>query len=351
MNFQLFTILWNKIGKTVGIVFLVGLALTLLVEVIKSGISLKAFGDAVLHIGMAFMIAGVVGICVEWTEFEKLVEDRIVGILFGDEYSDILSDNDLKDMNIKAMNAIGKKCVSNPDYEYHDFTRTIGRDILARIGDIYRKGFTNLIHLHRLTREEKVGLSADALNREDMVRISSITKYYLVVPQTQDEHEFTLDFSYKCFGPNELLRQFKFEVFVNDVELNETHGKKPTSQYLKINEESLEFKFELTLKSELLLKNDGNDEDRSTVGFEPAIEYRRVSYEYDPGSLNSYMGELTHQINVTFSGEEANIEFFGFPSNRVPTRIGNVVSVNYPDWGLAQDGYFISWQRRKPQLS
>ncbi len=351
MNLKLFAKLWRKIGKTVAIVFLIGLLLTLFVDVIKQGISVDALCSAVSHIGMALMIAGVVGICIELTEFQDLIEKRITRILFGDEYVDILSPNDLKDKSVQVMNAIGKKSVTNPDYEYQDFTRTIGRDLLDTIGTIYRKGFTNVIYFQILKDNEKAahGASPETLSGDDIVCIDNKTKYFLEVPHQNDEQTFNISVSYKCFGPSELLRKFKFDVFVNDVPLDEIHGKKPTSEYCKVNGESLEFDFQLTLKPDQSLRNASNEEEKVLVGFEPAIEYRRVSYEYDPGSLNNYMGMLTHQINVIFSSREEvkpNIEFFGFNSSPVPTRMGNLVSVNNPDWGLAEDGYFISWQRK-----
>lgn len=113
------------------------------------------------------------------------------------------------------------------------------------------------------------------------------------------------------------------------------------------DKESLSFDYERDLMSYEKFINDV--EEYAAVGYDPKIEYKRVSYQYDPRSLNSYLDILTNQVEVTFSSREEvmpKAEFFGLSVNTTKGT-DNLASISNPDWGLREDGYFISWQKKK----
>lgn len=341
--------LFKKFWGMIGIIFLSGLVLILFADAVnKYSIPVGSF---LAHVGIALIISAIIGICLEVSEFQEFLEKRIIGILFGDEYIQLVNTDSLLEMNLKAMNALGKKRVTNPDYNYQNYVTVIGRSILDNIGTIYRKGFIEVIDFRVLKPEEITKLVGDhnALKDADIVCINSTTKFLFVIPNQNDEEEFQLECSYKCSAPVELLNKFKFEVLVNDIIITDVDGQLLTSNYVNTNGESLAFDFKHSLSPNDILK-DGTKEG-TKVGYEPSIEYRRVSYQYDPGSLNGYMNTLTHQIDINFSSREEvmpNAEFFGFSVYTPIKKTGNFVSINNPDWGLPEDGYFISWQRKKP---
>jgi hypothetical protein len=366
-------ILWGPIG----IIFLLGVVLSCVAELIQTGLTLLSVSGVLQHFGIALIISAVVGICLEITAFKDFLEQRIIGILFGDDFTKLVSDNNLVDMNIKAMNALGNKRITNTDYNYQDFVRAIGRELLDTIAKIYRKGYREVIKLRVLDIDEIKELNVDpSIIRTDVdiVRIESNVEFSFVVPNKDGEHSFPIKSSYKCYAPSELLDKFEFEILANGAIIVHVEGRPSGNTYVTRDGESQSLEWD---KGSLFLTRDGeklsltreteslsfdyyrdlmsyekfsNDINEYTeVTYEPKIEYKRVSYQYDPRSLNSYLDILTNQVEVTFSSREEvmpKAEFFGLSVNTTKGT-DNLASISNPDWGLPEDGYFISWQQKK----
>ncbi len=331
---------------TIGIIFSLGIVLAFSAEWIRTGFSIDSLSKFVEHLGIALIISAVVGICLEITEFKDLLEHRIIGILFGDDFIKLAATNHLVDMNIKAMNALGTKRVTNSDYNYRDFVKAIGGGVLDTIGNLYRKGYSEVIELKVLRPDEvkELGVDPDKLRTDvDIVYIKSTISFLFVVPNKEGEQSFPLKGTYKCSAPSELLDKFKFDIFVNDAKLTGFD----VNKHLTKDSDSLLFDYSHTIMSYEHFTNDSQED--IEVSFEPKIEYIMESYQYDPRSLNRYLDILTNQIDVIFSSREEvmpKAEFFGFSGNTTKGT-DNLASINNSDWGLPDAGYFISWQRKK----
>jgi len=312
-----------------------GLALTCWAD--KIGVH-RPWPSLMSNFGTALMIASIIGIFLEITEFKRYFEDRIVNILIKDDHIKSLNEDRLIELNLRTMKCIANLNISNLEYEYDDFVKKIQDGVLLEnLGKIYRKDFQQIIHYSRLKKDEiqELGAIPDELNGK-LFRIRTTTRFQLIAPN--EDEEFDLD----CGGDELTLipgldpsSQISFELWINDDKVDIDIAK-----HIKTNEKTLSFKFVHKVKF------------KAAASFTASIEYKKEKYLYDEpsGRINDSMNTLTHGANIHFSSREelefVDAEFYGLTGYSKPAKTDNSISIDYSDWALPEDGYFIYWREK-----
>ena len=306
------------------------------------------WSNVMSHFGEALVIASIIGFFLDISEVKDFMEKRIANILFGKEYIESVNRDRLITLSGIAMNGIGAIEVNNDAYDFNDFvTRIIDNVVLENIGQIYRKDFNETIHYSILKPDEIENrtISDGYDNTRDVVHVTTTTRFQLIAPREDEDQTF--DLSNCCSYEIELIPwfkdQFTFDLTVDGKKVNiesdkwiktkSVHGSTPQRNIL-----FFECKYDVRFKSE--------------HGFTTSIEYTRDTYQYAlPGRLKSNMNTLTKGATILFSSRnelELDAEFFGLSGYNKPSITPNSISMQYNDWALPEDGYFISWQAKKP---
>ncbi|MGO9372533.1 MAG: hypothetical protein ACLQBD_10605 [Syntrophobacteraceae bacterium] len=321
----------------------IGLVLTCLAD--KIGEHWWPLSSGMSHFGSALIIASIIAYLLELTAVRDFIETSIVNILFKDEAIKSMNLERLIDLNFSTMKAIGKLNTGNPLYEYSDFVTQIQSLMLENIGAIYRKDLSETIHYSLLTSDEKEKLNIDG----NVVRITRTTKFKLIAPFETEGQEFTLPFNYELNHIPGLAanKQLSLSLAINlggdntdgisyieniDVDIN---------QYINKDGSSFCYQYKNIFKYQ--------------ASFSAYIEYTTQEYQYElPGHLKSSMNLLTHGATIHFASRDElaliDAEFFGLTGYSSPVTTPNSISIQYSDWALPEDGYFISWQKKPPEL-
>jgi len=322
----------SKARWIIAVIFSVGVILMLFGELIKIKLQYEFVPQVLIHLGMALVISSIIGLFLELTEIKDFFERRLVGILSGDEFIKLVSEDKLVDYNVTTIRGIGSKRVTNPLYDYHDFATTIGYDILSNVGQVYRKDYYETVDYRILNEEEtrELGLNRESLTKVP-AKIVSSTRYQLISPSSEKEQEFLITCSYRAsripgFEPKQ---QLGFEISIDGEDININPEK-----FITVNDKEISFDFEHNLK----------------FTSSSWVSYKLTSLEYElGGSFPNYMDCLTQGATVHFSSREPlelNAEIFGMTANYTPPSItSNSVSIHNPSWVLPGHGYFITWEK------
>lgn len=318
-----------------------GLVLTCVAD--KIGEHWWPLSSGMSHFGLALIMSSIIAYLLEITAVRDFIENSIVNILFKDEAIKAMNRERLIDLNFSAMKAIGKLDTGNPLHEYSDFVTQVQSLMLQNIGAIYRKELSETIHYSLLTSDEKVKLNIDS----NVVRIRRTTKFKLIAPFETEGQEFTLPFNYELdhipgLAANE---QLSLHLTINlggddtddisDIETMDVD----INKYINKDGSSFCYQYKNIFKSQ--------------ASFSAYIEYTTQEYQYElPGHLKSSMNLLTHGVTIHFASRDElaliDAEFFGLAGYSSPVTTPNSISIQYSDWALPEDGYFISWQKKTP---
>ena len=317
----------------IGCFFVVGLAITFF------GFWLDS--QFFTHLGMAFIIASIVGIFLEITEVKKFFEERLAEVLIKDDYLKSLDKDKLTTLIYETLKSIGKE-INNPAYEYGDFVDNIQGDVMNNIGETYRKNFRQTIDYSILEPEEiEAILEANPNDLDGIVCIKTTTRFHLIAPTQKEDQIFQYDFSYELDLINNLeqKKHTSFKLWIDDNEIDNINF----DECLKLNDKILSFKYLHDVRF-------SSKEDNS---FTALIEFEKVEYKFDLfGRLKSNMNYLTHGANIHFSSKhelELDAEFYGISGewDNEPNKTNNFISIDCNGWAFPQHGYFIYWQKKR----
>ncbi len=319
------TIRWIAIA-----LFVIGICLILTSEYIDEHL-LKTI---VSHIGVAFVVASIIGLIIELTEIKDFFENRILNIVTGKKFIEILSDKKLEELNHEIMKKMIQNKVDNDKYDFYSFPHTITTDILSQIGGVYREDNSDTIEYHVLTPQEIEQIFNEQEVREnEIARITYTARFYLVSPKENEEieHEIIEYWYVKKIPSINKNNHFEIKLIVD----GDT----------------------ISLNKDEFIKEEG---DNMTLDLSYKIKFKKgisvlietIMYEYGKtGNIASYMEDLTKDINVHFSSDlqlDIDAEIFGLSAKYYdPSITSNAASINYPGWMLPGHGYSISWTEKK----
>ena len=91
--------------------FLCGVVFILIGEILSLKYGIKTLAQVIVHVGIAFIIAGIIGCFLELTEIKEFFEKRLAGILAGDDFMQMVSEDTLYQLNYKTMIGLATKCL------------------------------------------------------------------------------------------------------------------------------------------------------------------------------------------------------------------------------------------------
>ncbi len=310
--------------------FLFGVVLMLVAESYLMNGS-RFFASMVSNVGMAVMIASIVGFIVEFTEMKNFFEERLKHILKGEEFVSSLTEEKLKEYNLMVMRRIIQSKISNPGYDYNSLPQVITDGILSGVGGVYRDDYHETVEYNILQEKEKEDLALDssAISKE-IVKMTANIRFHLIAPKEKEDVEYVLPYVWHVKKIPGLDKNSHC-----DLSLLVDGESRPVQkeEFIEETENEVLMKFKLPIKF-----NTG-----------ASIELRAVIYEYgNSGSLASRVETLTHNVNVHFSSDrplEFSTEIFGMSGICSPPSITrNAVSIRFPGWLLPGHGYYVSWQ-------
>lgn len=328
---------FDKAKYFIALVAALGIVCVLVSELRNPEIAaLSSLVDALFqHVGVALLIAAVVGLMLELSEIKEFFESRVMGILSGNEFIDIVNEKQLINLNVCTTRGIGRRRTTNPEYEYEDFAKTIGNEIIEVIGKPYRKDALETIDYVFLTKTETemLGIKLDSSDVR-VVKIVQTSRYQIINPETGVEipHTFGWEWWVQPLPGLDPKKQFSIEITINGVRENVV-----IANELTINEKTIDLNFLKTVP----------------VTDSAWIEAKLTTLEWDlRGSFNSAFPELTHKASVHFSSNEPmelDADILGItPRQSDPSIASTSVSMQYPGWLLPGHSYHISWQKKDP---
>lgn len=311
------------IGATIGVLGLGMMVAGLLVE------PYFHFGSQFLvHLGVAFIVATIIGGIIEIGEFKEFFERRLIGILTGKELIDLLDEKHLLKLYGDIVRGIARRTVTNPMHDYEDYISAVCDPLLAYANLRHRKNQGETIHYAILTEAELQALGVDIKHHGKVGRTEVKLRYMIVSPKQfeQDIDEFGWNWWVNEVPGLPLEKHYHFSLTVDGKTIFPQ-----TSEPIKRVHGIVEFDVDEKLPFQ------------SSAWIEAKMTY----YEFGIQSVfQSTFGALTHNATVHFASREPLELFarmFGVTDDLPePSIAGNSVSIQYPGWILPDHGYYIS---------
>jgi hypothetical protein len=278
------------------------------------------------------MIAGIINLILELTEMKTFFEERLGNILTSNDFLELLDESKLNDYIMASMQQLlGKRATSN----YRDYIgvpRTIIRDILPGLNDVYCEDYNDstefiLLKSHEI---EALQLKPDI----SVAKIINTVTYDLIAPHEEQEIKTTVRYYYDVketdFLPPD--QQFQLRLFLTHPDQDEQEEKLSLEKYLE-NEEGIT---SLNLSYETNFKNYLHCRIECTILTSPPPTHRLV-----------YMKYPTRNVTVNFASNiplKPTGEIYGIvPDYNEPFEKDHALTLRYPGWMLKDQGYFIKW--------
>jgi hypothetical protein len=337
-----------------GFLFFFGLATILIGEYsvdLLPFVIVEFWKSVTIHIGTAFMVAAIVGLVIEFTEYTDFFEKRLSSVLtgntfaaffgknlsavlMGNEFIKMLNPNKLNEINVLAMKKMIENKANNPDYNAMSLPDAINKSVISDMGQKYRDNWFNTIRYEILdSKGVKNLLNSEPTPelKEKVVQITIETQYDLISPHLYYSTEEQIAYLWtvrKVPGLDTMHHwQFYLSIDGNDIPID-------VNSFIKENglgQTTLDLKkiFTLTRKA--------------------AIKYKVIIYQFgDCGYYSSYFEGLTHNARINFSSnKDLNLmaEIFGLKEyDPWPNPVGpNHIAIELKGWALEGHGYYIAW--------
>ena len=280
------------------------------------------------HLGVAYVVACVIGGIIEVGEFKDFFEQRLIGIFTGKQLVDILDNNHLLELHGKIIEGIARKTVTNPAHEYQDYVASVCNPLTAFASLRHRKNQAETIHYKILNDTELTKLGIDLMHLGNVGQTDVKLRYMIVSPKLTepDKDEFGWSWWVSEIPGLPLDKHYEFSVSVDG---------KPHTPVTK--EMVRKVKGTVVFDVDELLPFHGT----------AWVEARMTYYELGVQTVfQSTFGSLTHNASVHFASREPLELFarmFGVTDDAPdPSIAGNSVSIQYPGWILPDHGYYIS---------
>ncbi len=285
--------------------------------------------ELVVHFGQALIIAGVIGLIVELTEFTAYFEKRLSNLLVENRFLDFFSEEKLNSVGMAALRKHVEKIVSNPENEWRDCLDVVLRDLVPLLEKCYRKDFRVLMELRFIGADEIHGGGGDPKNQ--VAETSTVYEYDVISPFADKEVGYpieSLDVLKKIPGVSS-DSQSSAQLWIDGHEM-------PVKEHLKISDlgaKDVEVKLNVSIK------------------IKGACHVKFAVKDYELAETSGFhsvtMTHLTDGVNVTLSCPtqlKLDLELYGVGSRKVQEDItANMASFTYRGWMLPGDGYFIDW--------
>lgn len=103
--------------------------------------------ELLFHIGETLVIAGLVGLVLEVTEFARYFEERLSFLLVEEQFLELFSPEKLELIGRKALQLSKAKEITNPASQWEDFLSVVVREILPLFTRNYRANYREVIEV------------------------------------------------------------------------------------------------------------------------------------------------------------------------------------------------------------
>lgn len=311
--------------------FLLGI-IFILVAVVAPQIHSSEILHAIFkEIGVALMIASIVGIIIETTEITSFVEERLVSIVSKDDFLRSMETDRLNELLNSTIKTLGEKKANNPSY-YHDrLPGIVSDEILSNIGETSLLNYNETIDYCYGCDSDLAAVNVDITKlKRKCVRLRIKTRYNVVAPMigVETEHEIVYNWEVKKIPGLDKLKHFSVDLMI-DGEKQDIDVEK----YVK----------ETEAKVELDLKYPHKFTDEMFVYFEVTI------FEYGAsGNYWSFTYNYIENVSVHFSSDKAldiSGDIYGIAGHFYPVSVtSHSISMVNPGLLMPGHGYFIVWQ-------
>ncbi|MGD0230452.1 MAG: hypothetical protein ABSC19_08845 [Syntrophorhabdales bacterium] len=293
------------------------------------------WGLVVSHVGIALLIAGIIGLILELTEMKAFFEERLMQLLTSENFLGLLDDGTLRRYTLKAMEQIILRKAKNTRYYDHtSLPSYINGEILPALGGVYCEDYNEATEFNVLQPDD-----VQALNLEPAVPVSKTINrvtYDLIAPNENVDAEVTIRYYNDARELSSLPagRQFELRLFLwEDGKDDEWEPKVNVEEFVKSENglRILEFTHKTTFKNLLRCRIE------STTYESPLPSY-----------TIRYMKYPSRNITVHFASNLAvkpDGEIYGItPDYTPPFKTDHALTLRYPGWILESQGYFIVWR-------
>lgn len=299
----------------------------LLMDVLVVGkIDCSKWYELLFHIGETLVIAGLVGLVLELSEFAGYFEERLSELLSTERYLSSLHTNKLEEIAVKALEYRNSAVISNPKNQWKEYLKVVLSEILPLFQRPYRANYSEVIHLNLI--EGGNGHDSGA-----KIEMKTWYEYDLISPRN-GKSKYTISSRVelrRITGLDDPSAYYQSKLFVDGKEIAPT--------------EVIQAKF---------------DGETVTAGFRHELEYEETAHvrielserEGFPGGgsfVSGRMADLTQGATITCSSAQPLYFFltlYALDNKRiVPTVTPNMVTLNVPGWMLPGEGFFIDWLR------
>jgi hypothetical protein len=280
------------------------------------------------HIGDTLVIAGLIGLVLELTEFARYFEERLSKVIGEDQFLSLFSPDKLESISRAALRTSLGKTITNPASQWEDFFGVVLHEIPTLFTQCYRENYSEVIHM-------KLEQAAATNGKSQQVsQMHTLYEYTVVSPWKDKEAMYVIRSRVtlgKIPGLEDLGEYYSARLWIDGKEI--TLGDQITrSSDARDVHVALEYPvtFQGTVHVKFELK-----EKELTRGFS--------------GFLSLNMSYLTHNVNLAFSCEhplQLDATLYGLATKEVrPNITSNMAVFAFPGWMLPGDGCFIDWVR------
>jgi hypothetical protein len=307
----------------------------------------------VLHdIGIGLVVAAIVTVVWNLSEFTEFFERFAQGILVRDEYLRRLSDDALKELRLRAAKTILDRYVDNEAFNRTALEHAIDQQLYGKLlpapgklSGMYREDYTDNVTLEFITVSralEDLGERIEHLSDSDrataVLRVTTITTYRMISPILSNE-VYEVPFNGKAADLDLIPMNKRIQLFVG---ANEAQSKKVEITTTNNPEGGMKYSAEKPAKVTL-------DCGACKVWLK-IVEYRSPTRE--PYSLNT-MSWATKglDVEVRMIGPGPNLVFeagvIASGESEEITHIPGGLKVGFSEWLLENHGYFLWWWEPK----
>ncbi len=320
---------WLAIAVSLG-----GIALVFVGEYNVRPVSL-VWGLIISHLGLALLIAGIIGLILELTEMKTFFEERLKQLLTSANFLNLLEDEALREYVSKAIEQMIRKRAKNVGYyDYKSLPFSISRDVLSWIGGVYCEDYNDATEFNILSPEEveALGLTRDVRVSKTINRVT----YDLIAPGENEDTEVTIKYDNNASETRALLsnQQFQLRLFLwKDGTENEREEEVDVNAFVKSEDGDRLLDFTHKPKFQNWLR----------------CRIECTCYETPlPRYAITYMKYPTRNVTVHFASNtpvKPVGEIWGMvPDYTPPFETEHALTLRYPGWILEDQGYVVVWQ-------
>lgn len=306
-------------------IILLGVVIDLLVI---PRIQCSPWWELLFHLGETFVIAGIVGLFLELTEFAEYFEKRLGTILVKEEFLDFFLPEKLNSISKAALRQKFRKLITNPKNRWEEYFSDVLEEVLPLFQKPYRANYRQVTHMKIVdVNVESAGSNNSSIK---VSKMETIYEYDVISPSADVMKEYLV---------------------TTKVLLNRIPGIENLEEYYSV---------ELTIdkKTESISPERTIQGDFVKAGFSHTLKFKGIAHvkifvneqeRVGPANfISTKMGVLTHKATLSFSCEQPltlDVTAFGLDlqDTQPDVKTPNAVAFIYSGWMFPGEGFFIDW--------